>query len=131
MPKFGTINTMPEKIKLIVLEDNEIFQKSFLEFSEKHSFQVLGFNKTAKDLLQQIKDKKPQVAVLDLVIPEEDTLELIQTIKDFHPELPLIACSSLREDHIVSKVLKAGCFDYIFKPFEEEDLAKAIRKAVA
>lgn len=122
---------MPEKIKLLVLEDNEIFQKNFLEFSEKYSFQILGFNKTAKDLLQQIKNEKPQVVILDLVIPEENILELIQTIKDSHPEIPLIACSSLKEDHIVSKVLKAGCFDYIFKPLKEDDLAEAIKKAVA
>ena len=122
---------MPKKIKLLVLEDNEIFQKSFLELSEKHSFEILGLSKTAKDLLQQIKDKKPQVAILDLVIPEENVLDLIQTIKNLYPELPLIVCSSLREEHVVSKVLKAGCFDYIFKPFEENRLVESIQKAIA
>ena len=122
---------MPSKIKLIVLEDNEIFRESFLDLSLKHSFQVIGFSKTSQDLLKQIKEKKPQVVILDLVIPEEDTLDLIQTVKGFYPELPLIACSSLREDHIVSKVLKAGCFDYIFKPFKEEELAQSIQNAVA
>lgn len=122
---------MPEKIKLLVLEDNEIFQKNFLEFSKKYSFQVLGFNKTAKELLQQIKNEQPQVVILDLVIPEENILELIYTIKNSYPDIPLIACSSLKEDHIVSKVLKAGCFDYIFKPFKEDDLATAIKKAAA
>ena len=122
---------MLKKIKLLILEDNEVLQKSFLEFSEKYSFQLVGLSKTSKDFLQQIKEKKPQVLLLDLVIPEENTLELIQTIRDLHPKLPLIVCSSLREDHIVSKALKAGCFDYIFKPFKEEDLSEAIKKAVA
>lgn len=122
---------MPENIKLLVLEDNEIFQKSFLELSKRHSFEILGLSKTAKDLLQQIQDKKPQVVILDLVIPEEDVLTLIQTIKSLYPEIPLIVCSSLKEEHVVSKVLKAGCFDYIFKPFEEKQLAESIQKAVA
>ena len=122
---------MTKKIKVLVLEDNEIFQKNFLEISEKHSFQVVGLSKTTQDLLKQIKEKTPQVLILDLVIPEEDTLELIQNLKKLYPELPLIACSSLREDHIVSKVLKAGCFDYIFKPFEEEHLVESIKRAVA
>ena len=120
-----------KKIKLLILEDNEIFQKSFLEFSEKYSFQIVSLSKTAKDLLQQIENKKPQVVILDIVIPEEDILELIQNIKSLHPKLPLIACSSLREDHIVSKFLKAGCFDYIFKPFKEEHLVESIKKAIA
>ena len=122
---------MSEKIKVLVLEDNEIFQENFKELSEKHSFEVLGFSKTAKDLLQQIKDKKPEVLILDLVIPEENVLDLIQNIKKSYPDIPLIACSSLKEDHIVSKVLKAGCFDYIFKPFKEEQLVESIKKAVA
>lgn len=120
-----------DKIKLLILEDNKIFQKSFLEFSKKYSFQIVGFSETSREFLKYIKDNKVQVAILDLVIPEENTLELIQTIKKDYPDLPLIVCSSLREDYIVSKVLQAGGFDYIFKPFKEEDLSLAIRKAVA
>ncbi len=122
---------MPEKIKLLVLEDNEVLQKGFLELSERLSFEILGFSKTAKDLLRQLKDNKPQAVILDLVIPQEDVLDLIQTVKSLYPDLPLIACSSLREEHIVSKILQAGCFDYIFKPFEEDRLAESIQNAVA
>ena len=121
---------MSNNIKLLILEDNEIFQKNFLELSKKHSFEVVGLSKTAKDLLKQLKEKQVQVVILDLVIPEENILELIHNIKAFYPDLPLIVCSSLTEDHIVSKVLKAGCFDYIFKPFKEEDLVQAIKNAV-
>ena len=122
---------MTEKIKLLVLEDNEIFRENFLALAEKHSFQIAGLSNNSKDLLKQIEEKKPQAVILDLVIPEEDILELIQRIKSLYPDLPLIACSSLKEDHIVSRVLKAGCFDYIFKPFKEEDLITSIKKAVA
>ena len=120
-----------DKIKLLILEDNEIFQKSFLEFSKKYSFQIVGFSKTSNEFIKHIKDNKAQVAILDLIIPEENILELIQTVKKDYPNLPLIVCSSLREEHIVSKVLQAGGFDYIFKPFKEEDLSLAIKKAVA
>lgn len=122
---------MDEKIRLVVLEDNEIFKEAFLNFSQKRSFELAGFCANSKDLLNQIKEKKPQAVILDLVVPEEDTLELIQTIKRLYSDLPLIACSSLTEDHIVAKALKAGCFDYIFKPFKEEDLAQSIKRAVA
>ena len=120
-----------QKIKVLVLEDNEIFQKSFLELSERHCFEILGLSQTAEELLQQIKNKNPEVVILDLVIPEGDVLELIQTVKGLYPELPLIVCSSLKEETVVSRALEAGCFDYIFKPFEEEQLAESIKRAVA
>ena len=122
---------MEEKIKVLVLEDNEIFQKNILEISNKYNFEIVGLSKTVKDLLQQIRDKQVQVVLLDLIIPEENVLDLIQTVKRLYPDLPLIVCSSLKEEHIVSKVLKAGCFDYIFKPFTEEHLVESIKKAVA
>ena len=122
---------MSKKIKVLFLEDNDIFQENFKALSKKYSFEVLGFSKTAVNFLQQIKEKKPEVLILDLVIPEENILELIENIKISYPEIPLIVCSSLKEDHIVSKVLKAGCFDYIFKPFEERQFVEAIQKAVA
>ena len=125
------MEAMSEKIKVLILEDNEIFYKIFKELSEKKSFEIVGFSKTAKDLLQKIKDKKPEVLILDLVIPKENVLELIQDIKKLYPKIPLIVYSSLKEDHIVSKVLEAGCFDYIFKPFPEDRLVESIKKAVA
>ncbi len=122
---------MPGKIKLAILEDNEIFKQAFLEFSKKYSFEVIAFSKSSKDLLKQIEGERPQAIILDLVIPEEDTLELIQTIKKLYPDLAIIVCSSLREEHIVHRALKAGCFDYIFKPFKEEALAQSIKNTVA
>ena len=122
---------MADQIKLLVLEDNEIFRESFLALSKKYFFEVVGLCKNSQDLLQQIKEKNPQVILLDLIIPEEDVLELIEQIKSLYPHIPLIACSSLKEKHIVTKILKAGCFDYIFKPFKEEDLVQSIKNAVA
>ncbi|MCZ0931689.1 MAG: response regulator [Oligoflexia bacterium] len=120
-----------EKIKLLVLEDNETFQKVFLELSQQSDFEVMGFCKNSEDLLEQIKVKNPQVILIDLVIPEENTLTLIEKLKSLYPQLPLIACSSLTEETVVSKALKAGCFDYIFKPFKEEDFMESIKSAVA
>ena len=122
---------MPDKIKLLILEDNKIFQKNFIDMAKRHSFEVLGIASTAKDLLQQIQEKKPQVLILDLVIPEEDVLDLIRSIKKTYPSIPLIACSSLKEDYVVSRVLQAGCFDYISKPFTGEELQESIQQAVA
>ena len=120
-----------EKIKLLILEDNDIFQKIFLEFSKRSVFEVVGFCKNSEELLQELEEKKPQVVLIDLVVPEEDTLTLIERIKSLYPQIPLIACSSLTEKTVVSKVLKAGCFDYIFKPFREEDFVESIKNAVA
>ena len=122
---------MSQPIKLLILEDNSSFRESFLALAKKHGLDVVGLSGDAKDLLAHIKEKNPDVLILDLVIPQQNALELITNIKAMHPKLPVIACSSLTEDYIVAKVLKAGCFDYIFKPFKEEDFVASVKKAVA
>ena len=120
-----------ERIKLLIFEDNEAFQQVFTELSKKFSFEIVAFCKSSQELLEQIKSNQPQVILLDLVVPEEDTLSLIEQVKSLYPQIPLIACSSLTEEAIVSKVLKAGCYDYIFKPFKEKEFVSAIKSAVA
>ena len=118
-------------VKILIFEDNELFQKSFLELSQRIGFEIVAFCKHSKELFEQIQLKQPQVILVDLVVPEEDTLSLIEKVKSLYPQIPLIACSSLTEDAVVSKALKAGCFDYIFKPFKEEEFVKSIKSAVA
>ena len=120
-----------KKIKLAILEDNKISQKHFLEFAKSQSFEISAISENSSQLLDQIKASPPDAFLLDLVIPEEDTFSLIHRLKKLYPDLPIIVCSGLREEHIVEKALKAGCFDYIFKPFEEERLAESVIKAVA
>ena len=120
-----------ETIKLLIFEDNEAFQKVFTELSKKLGFEIIAFCKSSKELLEQIKLNPPQVVLVDLVVPEEDTLSLIEQVRSLYPQVPLIACSSLTEESVVSKALKAGCYDYIFKPFKEKELVESIKSAVA
>ena len=120
-----------EKIKLLIFEDNEAFQKVFTELSEKLGFEIIAFSKNSQELLEQIKSKQAQVILIDLVVPEEDTLNLIEQVKSVYPQIPLIACSCLTDEAIISKALRAGCYDYICKPFKEKELMESIKNAVA
>ena len=121
---------LQKKIKLLVIEDTEIIRKNFQHIAKEHQFEIVGETDELKDALKIIADKQPDVAILDLVLPEQDIMEFIQAIKKQSPNLPLIACSSLRDEHIMADVLQAGCFDYIVKPFEEKRLVESIQTAV-
>lgn len=118
-----------KSIKLLVIEDTELFRKSFQQIARNHHFEIVGETEEQKDALKIIAEKNPDVVILDLILPEQDILEFIQAIKKQSPSLPLIACSSLKEEHIMADVLQAGCFDYIVKPFEEKRLVESIQRA--
>ena len=120
----------PKKIKLLIVEDTELFRKNFQQIAKANDFEIVGETDEQKGALKIITEKKPDVAILDLVLPDQDIVEFIQAVKKQSPSLPLIACSSLKEEHIMADVLQAGCFDYIVKPFEEKRLVESIHSAV-
>ena len=123
--------SLAQKIKLFLIEDNSSWRKHLHLFAKKHQIDLVGEAWQTTDVLTKIKNLAPNVILLDMVIPQQDAFKLIETLKQEAPQIPLIAYSTLKEEHIVAQALQAGCFDYIVKPFEEERLLQSIEKAVA
>ena len=119
------------EIKIVLLEDHKPTRKALSFLAEKNMFKVVGETGKGSEAISLIKKTKPDVLILDLVLPEENTLELLSQVKKIFPELPVIVCSALQSEHIVTQVLEVGCFDYITKPFSEERFVQSIEKAVA
>ena len=76
-----------------------------------------------------IKEKKPRLVVLDLMLPETDGIELMQQIPEL-ADLPVIFISAYSQDEMVARALEAGAVDYIVKPFSTTELTARIRAAL-
>ena len=122
---------MSEALKVLIIDDNHLFRESLSLLIEKHRFIVVGKIDQIADAWSLIEQKNPNIICLDLVMPEQDTLNFIVQVKKKYPAISTIVCSSLKEEHIVSKALETGCFDYLFKPFEEQRLIQSLEKAGA
>ncbi len=118
-------------LKILVVDDNHLFRESLTVLMEKHRYTVVGKTDQIQEACSLIEEKQPDIIFLDLVMPEQDTLKFISQVKKQHPKISIIVCSSLTEEHIVLKALETGCFDYIFKPLDEERLVQSVEKAGA
>jgi NarL family two-component system response regulator LiaR len=74
---------------------------------------------------------RPDVVLMDLVMPEVDGAEATRRIKEACPEVQVIALTSYKEDDLVQGALKAGALSYLMKNVSADELADAIRKARA
>ena len=63
-----------------------------------------------------IHTEKPQLVLVDLVLPDVDGIELMQKVPELS-DLPVILISAYRRDETVAQVLEAGAADFIAKPF--------------
>jgi len=108
-------------MKVLIAEDDRDFGNILAQYVTMSGFDVtLGRNGSeAWDLYNRIK---PDICVLDVMMPEMDGFTLAEKIKDLDPNLPLIflTAKSLKED--IVRGLKIGADDYITKPFDPEVL---------
>jgi len=108
-------------MKVLIAEDDRDFGNILTQYVTISGFEVtLGRNGTeAWELFNKIR---PDICVLDVMMPEMDGFTLAEKIKDMQPDVPVIflTAKSLKED--IVRGLKIGADDYITKPFDPEVL---------
>ena len=81
------------------------------------------------DLARIIRTEKPQLVLLDLVLPGSDGIELMKQVPELS-DLPVIFISAYRRDETVAQALESGATDYIAKPFSPTELVARVRAAL-
>ena len=76
-----------------------------------------------------VRAHRPQLVVLDLVLPGTDGIELLRTVPAL-ADLPVIFISAYGRDETVVRALEAGAADYVVKPFSDAELAARVRAAL-
>ena len=82
-----------------------------------------------EDVPRLMKEERPHLVVLDLMLPGSDGLELMQDILRT-ADVPVIFISVYGQDEVVAKALDTGAADYVVKPFSQTELAARIRAAL-
>ena len=102
--------------KIVLVEDDEILSKVIEEELEEAGFKVY-LATDGKKGLEAVKNKKPDLVLLDLMLPEMHGFEVLENIKK-SPEVentPVIILTMLGSDDDIKKGLKLGAHDYIVK----------------
>ena len=76
-----------------------------------------------------VRTHRPQLVVLDLVLPDTDGIELMRTVPELC-DLPVIFISAYGRDETVVRALEAGAADYVVKPFSDAELTARVRAAL-
>ena len=121
-----------EKKKILVIDDEEQIAnllKLRLESAGEYEVKVLF---EATDIIRQVRAFKPDVILLDLLMPDIGGLEACRRLNEdpVTYAIPIIVVSALSKDIDKLKAYKLGIIDYIVKPFDAKLLFMAIEKAV-
>lgn len=116
--------------KLIFIVDDEQAISKLLTYwvRDKWKYNVESFT-TGEDVLKNLH-KRPDVVLLDIMLPGLDGVETLKRIKAFDENLPVIMLSAQGSIEVAVDTLKFGAYDYFIKPIDNQKLELAIKNAI-
>ena len=114
--------------KILVVDDEESVRYSFQRVFGK-DYQIVTA-KTGEEALSEIERSSPGLALLDIRMPKMSGLDVLRRIKEDYPELPVILMTAHSDTDTAIEAMKLGAFDYITKPFENQEIRQLIEKGL-
>ena len=118
-------------LKVLIVDDSDFSRSLINQMLKEAGFQVVGEANGAEVALQLIKEKKPDVVITDIVMPEVSGIELTEKINQAYDHISVIVVSSLSQEHIVLEAIGAGASDFIPKPIQKQQLVDSLEKILS
>lgn len=116
-----------QKIKIVIAEDQMILLDTLADSLYRESnMEVVGLAQNGKQALTLIKEKKPDLVVLDVEMPVMTGIELTKILKKDHPEIKILVLSFHKKVGYIKDLIKMGINGYILKERGKAELVTAI-----
>jgi NarL family two-component system response regulator LiaR len=121
---------MPEApVRVLVVDDQAIVRRGTMALlREEESVQVVGEAEDGQVAIEQAEALRPDVVIMDLVMPRVDGIEAIRQIHAAHPEIHILALTSFATDDKVLPALRAGALGYYLKDADPTGLIQSIHQ---
>ena len=123
---------MGNAVRVFLLDDHEIVRRGVKELLEAEGdLEVVGEAGTAAEALARIPPTRPDVAVLDVRLPDGDGVEVCREIRSAHPEIHCLMLTSFADDEALFQAIMAGASGYVLKQIKGPDVVEAVRSVAA
>src|SRR6187399_2631436 len=119
-------------IRVLLVDDHAMVRRGMRDFLSLHEdIEVVGEAADGAAGVEQAKALRPDIVVMDLMMPNLDGIEATGRIKAVLPDVEVIALTSFIEESRVVAAIEAGASGFLLKDAEADELAAAIRSAAA
>jgi DNA-binding NarL/FixJ family response regulator len=119
-------------IRVFLLDDHEVVRRGVRELLEAEGdIEVVGEAGTAEEALGRIPATSPDVAVLDVRLPDGSGVEVCRDVRSSRPEIACIMLTSFSDDEALFEAIMAGAAGYVLKQVRGGELVDAIRRVAA
>ncbi len=117
------------KKKILIVDDNLTLLESLKLFFEEKGYNVF-IHSSGLPAIKSIRDINPEVAIIDIRLPDIDGLTLIKEVKNFNIKTKFITITAYQDMETTIKAIKLGAFEYLHKPVDIEELNSIVERAI-
>ena len=114
--------------KVLIVEDDDVIARGMAEHLGAAGFDAVSLER-GDVALSRLRYEKPDVCVLDLMLPGLDGWKLIETVREEGIGTPIVVVSARGTEHDRIHALEIGADDYLVKPFSMKELVARVRAA--
>jgi DNA-binding NarL/FixJ family response regulator len=114
---------------VFLLDDHEVVRRGLREMVDAEAdLEVVGEASTAEEALARIPPTHPDVAVLDVRLPDGNGVEVCREVRSRHSEIQCLILTSFADDEALFQAIMAGASGYLLKQIRGPDIVDAIRR---
>ncbi|HXC93649.1 MAG TPA: sigma-54 dependent transcriptional regulator [Geobacteraceae bacterium] len=117
------------KIKILVVDDEHLIRWSLEQNLKKQGYEVLTAG-SGEDALRIVREDQPDLVLLDIQLPGISGIEVLEKLKEFDEDIIVIMVTAHGGLETAVTAMRMGAYDYLNKPFNLDEMAIVIRKAL-
>jgi DNA-binding NarL/FixJ family response regulator len=115
-------------IRVFLLDDHDVVRRGLRDLLEaEDDIEVVGEADSAEQAVRRISALRPDVAILDVRLPDGDGVEVCREVRSHNPDVTCLMLTSFSDDEALFDAVMAGAAGYLLKQVRENDLVAAVR----
>jgi two-component system chemotaxis response regulator CheY len=112
----------------VMIVDDAIFMRSIMRgIMKDKGFTVVAEAASGIEAMKNLHVHKPDIITLDIILPDANGLDLLESILAARPESKVVVCSSIGQEQIIKKAMELGAKGFIQKPFTPEKVLEVLQ----
>jgi two-component system, NarL family, nitrate/nitrite response regulator NarL len=125
-PADGNTAAPNRPVRVLIADDHPLYRDGITKVLRSAGFQLVGEAADGEQALQEIRRTQPDVAVLDLMLPKRDAIEVLEALEQEGPSTKVMIVSAYEDRTMVYRAIAAGARAYLLKLVKGEALCEAV-----
>ncbi len=116
---------------ILICDDAAFMRMMIKDILTKNGYNVVGEAENGAKGVEKYGERKPDLVLMDITMPEMDGIEALKQIRKAHPDAVIIMVTAAGQKEKMMEAVKLGAAEFVAKPFVEETVLEALEHVVA